>query len=117
MNSGMVGGLVAAAVLCPGVRLFGQERATAAMVVWVGPEARIQPVQVTLNFRVAEDGTADVASESAQISAWVRALPNQRIRIMATLDSFGGRPAPFPPRQSGGAARSHEPAWADKRQP
>jgi len=90
MNSGMVGGLVAAAVLCPGVRLFGQERASAAMVVRVDPEARIQPTQVTLNFRVAEDGTADLASQSAQISAWVRALPNQRIRITATLDDFVG---------------------------
>jgi len=90
LNSGMVGGLVVAAVLCPVIRLFGQERATNAMVVRVGPEARIQPAQVALNFRVAEDGTVDAASQSAQISAWVRALPNQRIRITASLDRFVG---------------------------
>jgi hypothetical protein len=47
----------------------------------VGPEARLDPRQITLNFRVAANGDSDVTSQATNVLAWVRTLPVQQIRV------------------------------------
>jgi len=55
------------------------------------PEARIEPGQIALEFRVA-----DRVVQTANVAAWVRALPNQQIRILARLAKLQGPNGPAP---------------------
>jgi hypothetical protein len=62
-------------------------------VVVIPPEARVQPQQVPLEFQVSADGASDVVSQTASVAAWVRALPNQPIRLtmrLVRLEGSGG---------------------------
>jgi len=69
----------------------------------VNQEARLDPRQVELNFRVSADGASDVASRTATVVAWVRALPGQQIRVTAQLGSLNGPDGPMPVTQVGWA--------------
>jgi len=79
------------------VSLGGAQRSgTATLVLRVNPEARLDPQQVTLNFRVSADGTSDVTSQTTSVGALVRALPGQQIRVTAQLVSLNGPDGPVP---------------------
>lgn len=67
-----------------------QQRATTRLVLTVPPEARLDPQQVVLQFRVSQDGGSDVTGASAVITARVRNLPGQPIRVAAELVDFQG---------------------------
>jgi hypothetical protein len=67
-----------------------QRSATATLAVHVSPEARLNPAQVALWFVVTADGLGDVTSQTQAIAAWVRALPGQRIRVMARMANLVG---------------------------
>lgn len=54
------------------------------LIVRVGPEGRVSPPQVTLNFVVSPDTSAAITSRTVFVSAWVRATPGQSIRLTAT---------------------------------
>ena len=72
-------------------------------------EPRLDPRQVELNFRVSADGASDVASRTATVVAWVRALPGQQIRVTAQLGSLNGPDGPIPVTQiiwAGSTARA-----------
>jgi hypothetical protein len=62
----------------------------------VGPEARLDPRQITLNFRVSANGDTDVTSQVTNVLAWVRTLPVQQIRVTAQFVSFHGPGGPMP---------------------
>jgi len=76
-------------VLSPGAP--GQRGASTALVVRVMPEARIEPGQIALEFRVA-----DSVVQTANVTAWVRSLPNQQIRVLARLVRLQGPGGPVP---------------------
>ena len=75
-------------------RGVAQHSGTTNLVLRVGPEARLDPNQVVLHFRVSADGNSDVTTQAANLAAWVRALPGQRIRITAQLASLEGPDGP-----------------------
>ena len=86
------------AVILPACILtaHAQRTGTTTLVLQVGPEARLVPNQVALNFRVSADGSSDVTSQTANIEAWVRALPGQAIRVTARVSSLNGPAGPLP---------------------
>lgn len=65
--------------------------ASTTLVVRVMPEARIDPSQIALEFRVA-----DTVAQTVNVAAWVRSLPNQQIRVSARLDKLEGPSGPVP---------------------
>jgi len=67
-----------------------QHQASTGLAVQVTPEAHLDPTQVALRFQVSEDGTGDITSQTQAIAAWVRALPNQQIRVTARLENVTG---------------------------
>lgn len=64
----------------------GRESATGGLFVRVDPEARLTPSSVQLAFHVAGAGEV-VEGESVNLTAWIRALPGQRIHV----DALPGR--------------------------
>jgi hypothetical protein len=103
-------GVVAALLLSCAVNPdAAQPVARTRLVLRVEPEARLDPPQVSLSFRVSADGLSDVTSQTASVAAWVRALPRQRIRVTARLASLNGPDGPAPVsavRWAGSTARA-----------
>jgi hypothetical protein len=96
--------VVAVLLLACLVRPGGAQRSgTTALVVQVNQEARLDPQQVALNFRVSADGASDVTSQATSVAASVRALPGQQIRVTAQLVSLNGPDGPVPVTQVGWA--------------
>jgi len=79
---------------CADLRGTAQRVANTNLVVRVEPEARIDPQQVPLHFQVSADGTSDVITQATVVTAKVRALPGQRIRVMALLTNLAGPVGP-----------------------
>lgn len=73
-----------------------QRSGTTIMALQVEPEARLEPQQVALHFRVSADGASDVTSQNANVTAWVRALPGQQIRVTARMASLNGPDGALP---------------------
>jgi hypothetical protein len=92
--------LMLACLVSPG---GAQHSGTTALVVQVNPEARLDPQQVALNFRVSADGASDATTQTTSVAASVRALPGQRIRVTARLVSLDGPDGPVPVTQVGWA--------------
>lgn len=88
-----VAALLMAYVVSPG---GAQRSATTTLAVQVNPEARLDPQQVALNFRVSADGASNVTTQTTIVAAWVRALPGQQIRVTASLNAFSGPAGPVP---------------------
>jgi hypothetical protein len=84
-----------------------QRSASATLTVRVSPEARLNPEQVALRFVVTEDGLGEVTSQTETVAAWVRALPGQRIRVMARMANLAG---------PSGAVPSEAVRWSGARQ-
>jgi hypothetical protein len=76
-----------------------QRSGTTTLAVQVNPEARLDPQEVALNFRVSADGASDVTTQTTIVAAWVRTLPGQQIRVTASLNAFNGPDGPVPPTQ------------------
>ena len=96
--------VVAALLLACLVSRSGAQRSgTTTLVVQVNQEARLDPQQVALNFRVSADGASDVTTQTASVAASVRAVPGQRIRVTASLASLNGPDGPVPVTQVGWA--------------
>ena len=74
----------------PGVRAGAQHTASTNLTVVVSPEARLNPGQVALRFVVTADGLGEVTSQTQAIAARVRALPGQRIRLIARMANLAG---------------------------
>src|ERR1035441_6427307 len=83
--------LVLLLMLALSPRAPGQRGASSTLVVRVMPEARIDPTQIALQFRVA-DGVV----QTVNVAAWVRSLPNRQIRILARTDKLQGPNGPVP---------------------
>ena len=73
-----------------------QRSGTTTLVLRVNQEARLDPPQVALNFRVSADGASDVTSQTTSVAAMVRALPGQDIRVTARLVTLNGPDGPVP---------------------
>jgi len=71
-----------------------QRTGSTSLLLQINPEARIDPQQVALNFRVSADGASDVTTQAANVTAWVRALRGQQIRVTAQLASPNGPNGP-----------------------
>ena len=96
--------VITALLLACLVSLSGAQRSgTTTLVLQVNQEARLDPRQVALNFRVSADGASDVTIQTASVAAWVRALPGQQIRVIARLVSLNGPDGPVPVTQLGWA--------------
>jgi hypothetical protein len=86
-----------------------QRVGTTTLALQVNPEARLEPQQVALNFRVSADGASDVTTQTANFTASVRALPGRPIRVTARLSSLHGPDGSLPAsalRWSGSATRA-----------
>ena len=68
----------------------GANHATTSLMVRVEPEARLDPQQIKLDFRISAGGAADARWQRAQVAAWVRPLPGQQVRILARLTKLEG---------------------------
>jgi hypothetical protein len=77
--------LVVALVAACWVQSGAQRSGNTTLVVRVTPEAHLMPSQVGLRFRTSPGGVGDITSQTATISAWVRAVPGQHIRLTASL--------------------------------
>ena len=72
-------------------RAPGQRGASSTLVVRITPEARVDPSQIALQFRVS-DGVV----QTVNVAAWVRSLPKQQIRVSARMDKLQGPGGPVP---------------------
>jgi hypothetical protein len=84
----VVGAVIAAC--WPSARVDAQRSGSTNLEVHVAPEAHLDPRQVALRLVVSEDGSGDIASQTAVIATWARALPNQRIRLMGHMANLSG---------------------------
>jgi len=83
-----------------------QQIASTALVLEIAPESRLEPLQIPLNFRISADGASNATTQTATVTAWVRATPGQAPRLTMTLVGFSG-PAPGSSVQwSGSVARA-----------
>jgi hypothetical protein len=78
------------ATFWPVSRVGAQRTGSTTLVLRVSPEAHLNPGQVTLRFMVTADGLGEITSQTEAISAWVRALPGQRIRLIARMAGLSG---------------------------
>jgi hypothetical protein len=78
------------AAFWPGGRVCAQRTGSTTLALHVSPEAHLGPSQVALRFVVTADGIGDISSQTEAIAAWVRALPGQRIRLIARIASLAG---------------------------
>jgi hypothetical protein len=85
----IVAGAVVAA-LWPSARVVAQRSGSTILTVNVAPEAHLNLSHVALRLVVSADGSGDIASQTAVIATWVRALPNQRIRLIGHLANLSG---------------------------
>jgi len=83
-------------IVWPRGETAAQQSGTTRLVLNVAPESRLDPQQVELQFRVSQDGGSDVTSASATITARVRNLPGQPIRVAAQVADLHGPAAPVP---------------------
>lgn len=81
--------MVAWLLLAGGGAAWGQAAAGSALVLQIGPEARLEPARLTLRFQIAPDGSAP-AGETVTVTAWIRTLPGQAVRLRARLGSLSG---------------------------
>lgn len=79
----------------PMVQSAVQHSGPTSLLVRVEPVARIDPQQVVLHFRKSADGSSDLTTQAASVTAWVRALPGQRIRVAARLVDLEGPNGPI----------------------
>jgi hypothetical protein len=89
--------------------LYAQQTVTTTLQVRIQAEAHVAPQRISLRFRVSPDGLSDVASQTESITAWVRALPGQRIRLEADVLALAGPNGPIAPaalRWSGSVLRA-----------
>ena len=77
-------------------RIGAQATGSATLVLRVSPEARMTPEQVALRFTITGDGIGEVTSQTETIVAWVRALPGQRIRVVARIVNLSGPSGTIP---------------------
>ena len=84
----VVGAVIAAC--CPSARVGAQRSGSTNLVLHVAPEAHLDPSQVGLRFVVSADGSADISSQTTTIATWVRALPNQQIRLIGHMATLSG---------------------------
>lgn len=73
---------VLAVLFAAGIELRAQQSPTMSLAVRAGPEAHVTPGRVSLRFVISPDGVP-VALQTVVISAWVRALPGERILLSA----------------------------------
>jgi hypothetical protein len=88
---------------------MAQRTGSTTLVVRVTPEQHLSVSHVALQFRVSADGVGDITNQAATVSAWVRALPGQRIRLTATIGNVSGPAGLVPPtaiRWTGSPARA-----------
>jgi hypothetical protein len=64
--------------------VLAQRTGTTTLALRVDPEARLNPSQIAMNFRVSAGGANDITTQTQTIEARVRALPGQPIRLTAT---------------------------------
>jgi hypothetical protein len=77
-------------------RLLGESgQATSSLVLRVRPEAIVTPVRCSLRFVVGTDGSP-IAEENIQVQAKVRALPRQKIEIVANVTELQGEATRIP---------------------
>ena len=85
--------IVAGAVIAafwPSGRIGAQRSGSTSLALHVAPEAHLNPSQVALRLVVSADGSGEIASQTAVIATWVRALPNQRIRLIGHMANLSG---------------------------
>ncbi len=82
--------VVLALLVLPAGRVTAQRSGSTTLVLRVAPESRLEPRQAVLNFRVSADGASDVTTQSATVSAWVRPLSGQTVRLTADLSGLQG---------------------------
>lgn len=64
------------------------------LVLVVRPEAHLDPGSVEFAVQVSPDGPR-VVTKTVLVRAWVRALPQQHISVLATAPNFGTDTAPI----------------------
>jgi hypothetical protein len=84
------------AISWPGARIGAQSRGSTSLALHVSPEAHLSTPRVALRFVVAADGASGITSQTEAIAAWVRALPGQRIRLIARVVSLSGPDGALP---------------------
>lgn len=89
-------GLLLALFVLPALPGAPQQTESTSLVVRIEPEARIDPQQVELHFRVSPGGGSDVIMQVAVVAAWVRATPGHQIRAIARLMNLNGPAGPIP---------------------
>ena len=77
--------VLALVVLPASRRIAAQRSGSTTLVLSVAPESRLDPRQAMLNFRVSADGGSDVTTQLTTVSAWVRPLSGQTVRVTASL--------------------------------
>jgi hypothetical protein len=89
-------GAMTGAAIWMAASVRGQSNSGTTLVVRVGPEARVTPSQVSLNFLVTADGAGDVTSRTATVEAWIRVSPGQQIKLGARAAALSGPSGPVP---------------------
>ena len=80
----------------PAIRAGAQRTGSTTLLLRVSPEAHLNPERIALRFTVTADGLGESARQTENIAAWVRALPGQRIRLIARMASLSGPSGAIP---------------------
>lgn len=78
------------------IKGLAQQSGTTMLVLRVPPEARVDPQELSLAFRVSADGASDVTTSPAVVVARVRAYAGQAIHINALLTNLQGPTGALP---------------------
>jgi hypothetical protein len=72
-----------------GLALVLWAQSSGTLVIQVNPEAHLSPSMAVLSFQVTTPGET-IASTPVTLTAWVRSLPGQEIRLSARAVSLAG---------------------------
>jgi hypothetical protein len=76
--------------------VWAQSSGGSALVIRINPEAHLNPTSAQISFLVTNPGET-VTSAPVTITAWVRSLPNQQIRLTAQPVNLTGPAGAIPP--------------------
>ncbi len=78
-------------MLWPLAETSAQNTGTTTLLLRVNPEARLDPPQLPLAFHISPDGSSDVTTASAVVTALVRTAPGQPIRLTGRLANLNAQ--------------------------
>ena len=83
-------------LLLPTLPILAQNAGNTSLTLEVGPEARLDPSELTFRVWDPVGSMGVVTAQSATVTAWIRTNPGRHIRLTAALKNLRGPAGPVP---------------------